>query len=225
MKLDKCTIRPGIVLEVLEHGAIKASAQGLFSFNEDPSLLPPIQPFFIGSNSNIYSKPAVYDDVWIMNFLDNPQQLYWFRKDKLSSNENIPFEDNIVEVICNKENGADWATLYFSDGSGWVIGNGDSIVQIKKDGSILLDTGMPSRKIDINGENISIGSIGKSAHPAAYGDAVVSVINSLCVMLNSIGMKAMANPYTIAIGTELLAKLPSITSKLADVPSQNVTID
>ena len=40
-------------------------------------------PWFIGNNSNTFSKLKQYDDVWIMNFSDNPRQLYWFRKDNV----------------------------------------------------------------------------------------------------------------------------------------------
>lgn len=225
MKLDKGTIRPGVVLEILEDGKIKASAPGLFCSNDDPALLPPIHPWFIGNVSNAFSKLKQYDDVWIMNFSDNPQQLYWFRKDNIKDNTNIPMGEENVEILCNREIGGNWATIYFSDGSGWIIGNGDSIIQIRPDGTIVLDTGIPHRCIDINGESISIGSKGTSAHPAAYGDAVTDIFNSILAALTSAAIKAMANPYTIAIGTDLMTKIPKITSNLSKISSSNVTID
>lgn len=226
MKLSKGTIRPGTVLEVLDNGIIKASAPGLFSFVDDPEMLPPIMPWFIGHNTNAFSKLKQYDEVWIMNFSDNPRQLYWFRKDNISENTNVAIntEEN-VEIVCNRDLGGDWATIYFSDGSGWVISKGESIMQIKADGSILLNTGLPNRCIDINGKNISIGSEGSSAHPAAYGDAVESLLMSLCLLLQNVAIKSMANPYTMAIGTTIMAKLPSITNKVSNISSQHVTID
>jgi hypothetical protein len=160
-----------------------------------------------------------------MNFSDNPRQLYWFRKDNVNENENIPLTEENVEIICNRNVGGEWCSIYFSDGSGWVIGKGDSIIKIRPDGSIMLSNDMPNRCIDINGKNISIGSEGESAHPAAYGDAVEDILTSLCVMLNGIGIKAMAVPHTAPIGTDLLAKLPGITSKIANISSKHVTID
>lgn len=226
MKLDKGTIRPGMVLEVLNDGTIKASAPGLFSFTDDPSLLPPIYPWFIGSNSNAFSKLKKYDNVWIMSFSDNPQQLYWFRKDNIGENaDNIPMDATYVDVICNKDVGGEWATIYFSDGTGWVIGKGDSIIQIREDGTIQLNTDMPNRCIDINGKNISIGSVGTSAHPAAYGDTVSDVLSELCILLNKVAMTAVGNPYTMAIGTQILTSMPKITNKISDIASQHVTID
>jgi hypothetical protein len=226
MKLSNGTIRPGIVHEILDNGIIKASAPGLFSFNDDPAKMPPIMPWFVGHNTNAFSKLKQYDEVWIMNFSDNPRQLYWFRKDDVADNyENIPMGEENVEVLCNREVAGEWCTIYFSDGSGWVIGKGESIIKIRPDGSILLTNDTPNRCIDINNENISIGSEGKSAHPAAYGDETEEVLLSLCILLNEVAMKAMTNPYTMAIGTGLLTKLPAIINKIPNVSSEHVTID
>ena len=225
MNLYNATIRPGKVLEVLENGDIKATAPGLFSYMDSTDKLPPIKAWFIGSNCNNYSKPMPQDEVWIMNFTDNPRQLYWFRKDRIENNENIPIGEENVEVVCNRNVCGEWCSIYFSDGSGWIIGKGDSTINISPSGDITLTNGMPKRCIDINPGNISIGSKGESAHPAAYGDKVEDLLMSLCVLLNDVGMKAMTNPYTMAIGTDLLAKLPKITSKIPSISSQNVTID
>ena len=226
MKLNNGTIRPGTVLEILENGCIKASAPGLFSFNDDPTMLPPIMPWFIGNNSNSFSKLRQYDEVWIMNFTDNPRQLYWFRKDSISdNNENIPTSEENVEILCNREVGGEWCSIYFSDGSGWVISKGESLVKIRPDGTILLSADMPNRCIDINGKNISIGSEGTSAHPAAYGDKVEEILMDLCILLNGIALKAMPNPHTMSIATDLLTKLPGITKKISDISSVHVTID
>ena len=225
MKLNKGTIRPGVVVEVLDGGKIRAAAPGLFAYVDDTTKLPPRMPWFIGHNANAFSQPKPYDDVWILNFADNPRQLYWFRKDNPTLCENIPTEEENVEVLCNKEVGGEWCTIYFSDGSGWVIGKGESVIKIRPDGSILLTNNLPNRCIDINGKNISIGSEGESAHPAAYGDEIESILQSLCLLLNDVGIKALANPYTTAIGSSIFAKLPSIINKISNVSSQNVTID
>lgn len=225
MKLSNGTIRPGTVLQVLANGCIKASAPGLFSATDDPNKLPPIMPWFMGSNANAYSQPKVYDEVWIMNFSDNPQQLYWFRKDNISNSENIPTSETNVEIVCNRNVGGEWCSIYFSDGSGWIMGKGESVMQIRNDGTILLSIDQPGRCIDINGKNISIGKEGSSSHPAAYGDKTEEVLLALCNLLNSVAQKAMGNPHTAAIGVELMAKLPTISNKVPNISSQNVTIE
>lgn len=225
MKLINATIRPGTVLEVLENGIIKASAPGLFAFVDDPNMMPPISPWFIGGVSNSFSKLKQYDEVWIINFTDNPRQLYWFRKDNIGDNTNIPMNETNVEVLCNREVGGDWCTIYFSDGSGWVISKGESIINIRADGSIVLTNGSAHRCIDINGENISIGSEHTSAHPAAYGDKVEDALQSLSTVLNSVAMSALSNPYTVSIGLSLMEKLPNFTKKISNISSSHVTID
>ena len=238
MKLAQGTIRPGLVLEVLENGVIKASAPGLFSFTDDPTKMPPIMPWQIGSDCNSFSKPKVNDDVWIMNFNDNPRQLYWFRKDRVSSNTNLfetsdlcpekpPIEYENVEILCNREVGGEWMTIYFSDGSGWVIGKGDSIINIKADGSIVLDTSIPNRAVDICGKGVYLGGVhddGTEFHPAAYGDETQKALFAIAAALKIIQQVAMVNPYTMAIGTALQTQLDPISKKISDIVSDNVYI-
>ena len=78
-------LRPGTILEVLtDEGVIKASVPGLFSA-QDQEVLPPIYPFCVGG-SNTFSTPNVGDEVWVLSFTDNLQQLYWFRKDYFALN-------------------------------------------------------------------------------------------------------------------------------------------
>lgn len=225
MKLHKGIIRPGMVMEVLENGVIKASAPGLFSFEDDPAQMPPIMPWFIGSNCNAYSSPKKHDEVWIMNFSDNPMQLYWFRKDRLENNKNIPMQEENVEILCNRDVAGEWCTIYFSDGSGWVISKGSSIIQIDKEGDILLSTGLPHRNISITPDGISLGTKNGSAHPGAYGDEVANVFYALCALLSQVAMSALPNPYTTAIGTTLMSGLGNITSKIPNISSPNVTLD
>lgn len=228
MELHKAIIRPGTVREVLENGEIKASAPGLFSFTDDPAKMPPIMPCPFIYNSNGFSKLKLYDEVWIMNFTDNPRQLYWFRKDKIQMNENlldiINNEAN-VEILCNRDVAGDWCSIYFSDGSGWVISKDDSIINIRPDGSIMLNTGTANRCIDINASNISIGSEGESAHPAAYGDKTENAIRSICALLGQVATSAIANPYTIPIGTTLMTGLTGVIKNISEISSPHVTID
>ena len=224
MKLSRGTIRPGIVLEVLKNGDIKATAPGLFNVNESPENLPPIMPWFIGGNSNTFSSVKKYDEVWVMNFSDNPQQLYWFRKDD-PEKTNIPITENNVEILCNREVGGEWCSIYFSDGSGWVISKGGSIIKIRPNGSILLSTDMPNRCIDINSSSISLGSEGKSAHPAAYGDVTTDILNDICSLLSKIGSSTFFGFFMSDAAAAITSKLPGITKKISKISSKNVTLD
>lgn len=225
MKLSSATIRPGKVIKVLDNGEIKASAPGLFSFVDDPEKMPPIMPWQIGSNCNSFSQPNVNDEIWIMNFKDNPRQLYWFRKDRVSDNDNINLKEENVEILCNKDINGEWATIYLSDGSGWVVSKGESIMQIRPNGSIKLSNGFKHRTIDINNKGISLGSEGKSAHPAAYGDKVVESLNALAKILRQFSYKAMMNPYTMKVGMDLMKSLGNFEKTIPNITSTNVTLD
>lgn len=224
MKLKNGTIRPGIVIEVLDKGCIKAGVPGLFN-REDKDKLPPIMPFPFGHNVNSFSSIKELEEVWIMNFSDNPMQLYWVRKDNMAENNKELLKEENVEIICNRENDLTWATIYFSDGSGWIIRNDESVVQIRKDGSILLDSNLPHRVIDINPKSISLGSKTESAHPAVYGDVLMEALQNIQISLELIKQASNMNPYTkpISIG---LGKLPSELKELIPkVVSTNVTLD
>ena len=227
MNLFNGTIRPGSVMEVLDDGVIKASAPGLFNFTDDPSKMPPIMPWQIGSNCNSFSKLKVHDDVWIMNFSDNPRQLYWFRRDRMSEQENMTqvLTETNVEILCNREVAGEWCSIYFSDGSGWIVSKGSSIIQIRPDGSILLNTDFPKRCIDISAKSISLGKEGGSSHPAVYGDEVANVFMSILSILRQIQIGTNLNPHTKIISDVLGATLPGLEKQIPNIISPHVTLE
>ena len=225
MKLYNGTIRPGVVKEILPNGCIKATAPGLFNSVDDTNFLPPIMPWQIGSNANSYSQPEKQSEVWIMNFDDNPMQLYWFRKDDITECDNLDLTEINVEVLCNKDLNGEWATIYLSDGSGWVISKGESVMQIRADGSITLTNGLPQRTIDINVGGISLGKAGSSSHQAAYGDVIIDIFLSLLSLLKQVQMAAMANPHTMQLASPIAALLPNIEKMVPALMSDTVSLE
>ena len=229
------TLRPGKVLQVLEGGKIKASAPGLFTDADGPDVLPPIYPFPIGG-ANTYSCPKTGDEVWVMNFTDNPLQLHWLRKDKFTENDKdfpINEEGENVEVVVNRNFGDDekptWATIYFSNGSGWMIREGeDGIINIRSDGSILLKYNKDKRVIDICDDSISLGDEGGSPDNAMlYSKWKEWVEKDLRdTILKNLAQTMINNPYTAQVGTVLkglLEVFPAPTT-IDEVKSKNVTI-
>lgn len=223
MKLSNGTLRPGKVIEVLNDGCIKAYAPGLFA-KEDIDKIPPIMPF-LGWHANTFTSPQVYDEVWILNFSDNPMQLFWFRKDNYKENNAELIKEENVEVICNRESGFGWATIYFSDGSGWVIKNDDSLIQIDSDGNIKLSKSEAHRTIHINENGISLGSENKSAHPAAYADVLEDILNQLQITLKMIRSASLTNSFTLGIGKAIGDCPENIKSLISKISSPHVTID
>lgn len=226
MKLVNGILRPGNVLEVLDGGKIKASAPGLFSSQDPLENLPPVHPFneLMGGHANSFSTPMVGDEVWVLNLIDNPLQLYWFRKDNHIDNNKQIFEEGgteNVEILCNRESGIAWATLYFSDGSGWVMRNDDSRLQIFPDGHIELGMNWPHRTIKIDSDAISLGD---GEHRACYGDEVSSILIKLCGMLEALGKVAAMNPYTSTMAP-LLNSASKIKEDIPGIISTHVKLD
>lgn len=224
MNLISATMRPGRVIEVLDNkGTIKASAPGLFT-SQDKDKLPPIFHVPWSTHSNAFSTPNKGQEVWIINFTDNKQQLYWFRKDPFDENNtdnDIQGETN-VEILCSRESGLGWATIYFSDDSGWVIKNDDSKIQINSQGEICLSMLDAHRTIDINSKGISIGSKGVSEHPAAYADKIEDILNTINQQFAMIKAAAQTNPYTSAIASVIDTDW---SKQIPDIESTHVTID
>lgn len=223
MRLVHATLRPARVIKVLEAGEIEVEAPGLFSA-KDIGKLPPVRPFF-GGHANTYSAPLVGQEVWVMNQADNPQSLFWFRKDDYKEADKDLMTGKNVEILCNRENGRGWATIYFEDGTGWIISNNEAKIQIRKNGSIFLDTGMPHRQIDINGSNISLGTEGKSSHPAVYGDNLQDVLEYIQTALDTIKQAANTNVYTKPIAMALNTLPATIKKKIPSILSTNITLD
>lgn len=224
MKLSNGVLRPGEVMEVLENGCIKANAPGLFSSIDSLESLPPIYPFTLG-HENQYSSPKVGDEVWILNFSDNPMQLHWFRKDKYQVNNKDIINGENVEVLCNREIGTAWASIYFSDGSGWVISNDESIIQIDANGDIIISKPTPHRTIHINDDCISLGSKGKSAHPAVYGDELIKILQNIQISLELIQKTSLNNPFTAGIAAALNTKPIELKTLIPKITSPHVTLD
>lgn len=227
MDMNFAHIRPGRVLSVEDNkGTIKACCCGLFSEEDENDKLPPIHQFPLGGANN-FSSPSVDDEIWLLFFDDNPLELFYIRKDMFSEHLQELLSKNYkqVEVLASREMPAGLIQLYFADGEGWIIRNVDSVIQMRKDGSILLDTGSAHRKIDICDNSISLGSENQSSHTAAYGDEIVKSLKSLNSLLKSLETAANSSPYTIPIGTAIKALRPNFEKTIENIESPHVTLD
>ena len=226
MELKKGSLKPGIVLEVYGDGKIKATVPGLFDIDSD--LNPPIMPFneLIGPHRGSFSLPNVGDIVWVLSMTDNPMQLYWFRKcdneslDEIISNADGGFNET-VEVLSNFESGTGYASIYFTDGSGWVIKNDDSKIQIKPDGSIEMGLDWPHRQIIINEDSIQLGG---NSHYACYGDEVSTILEKLCGIFEIASKASKSNPYTMHLAP-IFDMADEIKEYIAGIQSPHVKLE
>ena len=224
MRLVNATLRPGVVTNVLENGKIKAKVPGLFIGGED--FTPQILPFYelMGQHANAFSTPVIGDDVWVLNTADNPFELYWFRKDNHIENNKTIFEEGgkeNVEIICNRSNSNGWATIYFSDGSGWIIRNNESIIRILSNGDIDINTSKNHRKITIDSEAIKLGN---GEHPGALADFVQSRLEEICDLLLTAAKAANSYPETMTL-SPIFNKAQLIKEKIPEILSQHIKLD
>lgn len=224
MKLINAILRPGKVLEVIENGKIKAAAQGLFSDKEETSKLPPVYPFvnLIGGHENSFSTPMVDDDIWVLNCTDNPLQLYWFRRDNIHNLDSL-FEESgkeNVEVICHREASNGWATLYFSDGSGWVLRNNETKINLTKNGNIELTN--PNQSIILDSTVHLGGTSGEQ--PAVLGDELVSNLQSIANTFSATAA-VCTTPYLSPLKGPLDSGAQILNSMIQKILSKNVKLN
>lgn len=234
MKLINAILRPGRVLEVVDGYKVRCEAPGLFSKEDPLELLPEIHPFneLIGSHSNTFSMPKVEDEIWVLNLTDNPEQLYWFRKDphvvnniniKVDGVEDVIKDGTNVEVLCNREVEDGWASLYFSDGSGWMLKNNTSFLEINKNGDVKLCKGeRDDRSVVINDDKIHLG-LGEE-HPGCYADVTEELLKELCNILLETASVAQGTPYTAALAPPLLKVTASVLQRLPEIKSNDVNL-
>lgn len=226
MKLSNATLRPGKITKVLENGKIHAKVPGLF-LTDDGTNTPQINPFveMIGGHANQFSTPVIGEEVWVLNTTDNPRELYWFRKDQHITNNQPLFDESgieNVEILCNRSGTNGWATLYFSDGSGWILRQDQSRLQIYPDGHI--DLGMPDahRTIIIDPEAIKLG--GGTEHFAGYGDVIIKRLEEICDLLVQAATAANTYPETMPL-SPVFQKASQIKGTLQEIESPNVKLD
>lgn len=229
-------MRPGVVRKVEGGGIIKASVPGLFSAEDPPEKLPPIRMFPCGVANSI-TQVKELDEVWVLNFEDNPAELYWIRKDDQedaednrkalddTDNEKIK-PGNATEVIFNKNDGGQQGSLYFSKESGVVLRKDDSYVQINSGGDINMGVNYPARDINITQEGIVIGggSDASKPQPAVLGDNLEKVLNDVVEALATIQGAAKKNPYTMQIALCLEPCILKLQNEANSILSSNVKI-
>lgn len=212
MKMMACDIRPGKVLKVVNnYGAIKASAQGLFSEEDDPDLLPPIIPFIMPS-STAFSQPHEGDAVWVWYFANNPQELvYTYRLDvKESNSDQLDNEYQDAEIQMKRTSDKGKINVYYTDDDGYTIDNSDSKINIDNDKHDIHIKQSGGNSISVTQDGISLGKDGGSQYKAVCGEDLIKSLDDIKDILNAIKTAAMGNSYTTPIGRAMDPLMPKL---------------
>jgi hypothetical protein len=209
-----CDIRPGVILKVVDnYGTIKASAQGIFSEEDDPDLLPPITQFILPSSTS-FSMPHEGDNVWVWHFEDNPQELlYTFRGNTQNLNgDELDNEYKDVEIQMKRKSDNGEIQVSYNDDDGYTVDNSGSQINIdNKDHEIHLKC-KGGKEVSINKDGISLGKDGGSKYKAVCGEELIKSLDDIKNVLNAIKDAAMGNPYTMPIGTAMTPLLPKLNT-------------
>ena len=222
MRMAMCDIRPGVVLKVVDnYGTVKASAQGIFSDEDDPDLLPPITQFILPSSTS-FSMPHEGDNIWVWYFGDNPQELlYTFRGNTPNLNgDELDNEYKDVEIQMKRKSDNGEIHVSYNDDDGYTVDNSGSQINIdNKDHEIHMKC-KDGKEISVNKNGISLGKDGGSTYKAVCGEELIKSLDDIKNIFNAIKDAAMGNPYTLPIGTAmtpLLPKLNTFKKMLSDV--------
>jgi hypothetical protein len=214
MRMAMCDIRPGVILKVVDnYGTIKASAQGIFSEEDDPDLLPPITQFILPSSTS-FSMPHEGDNVWVWHFEDNPQELlYTFRGNTQNLNgDELDNEYKDVEIQMKRKSDNGEIQVSYNDDDGYTVDNSGSQINIdNKDHEIHLKC-KGGKEVSINKDGISLGKDGGSKYKAVCGEELIKSLDDIKNVLNAIKDAAMGNPYTMPIGTAMTPLLPKLNT-------------
>lgn len=237
MDLSRATLRPGTVRAVGPKNTIKVSAPGLFSAEDSPENLPPVKLFSPTAANSITSVKEL-DEVWVLSFDDNPEALYWMRKDDsfdaeedrkalddLDEKEKAMQPGKAPEVVFNKNDKGSQGSLYFSEESGMVMKKDKSYVNIEKGGDINMAIDYPGRAIKIAKEGITIGgSDAAKPQPAVLGENLQDVIDLLTEAIATIQGAAKKSPYTMQIALALEPLTTKLQNQASAICSSNVKI-
>lgn len=229
MEFINARLTPGIVKEIVDdYGTIKASAQAVFSDAESTDVLPNVYPLLMTTTPGVYSRPVVGERVWVISNRDNPMQLMYFRQMQLTQEiDNVIDEcgdDEQLHVLINREAKNGFAQLFFSDGTGWILRNDRTQIQLT-DEKILLTTGSNNRTISIDDNGISLGTDGGSREPCVLGNQLKKLFNVLAEDFGELATQAAQGPYTSPLAQPFQKILLDINNNVDSITSQHVTLD
>lgn len=226
MRLDCGEIRPGKVLEVLdEYGTIKGSCLGVFSEEDDPALLPPIQQWPTQSGT-CFNQPKVDDPIWVLFFTDNPQELFYFfqANTRNGSNHILENKPKDAQILASRDSDLGKAQLYYTTDDGWNMTKDETKMQIDKDNNIeLAKNDIDSRSVKIDDDGVFLGSKDDS-QPAVLGDNLKDCLTSIYNAFQALSTGLKSNPYTAPAAPQIDAKLPEIYNKINKILSKSVNV-
>ena len=230
MKMKNCELVPGVIVRVDDPaaGVIRCTAPGLFSVNDDPSLLPPIMPFVPSGHRGSVSTPAEGDKVWIIVEEGNSQMIWWIRRG--DEPDEVKSIDPAREVVFSRDTDKGIYQLFWSDGEGIKFLKDGSYIRISPEGNIDIVKEGINRAISISPDSICLGkgsddAGGVDTH-AAYGERVEDALNAIYDILKGMSTSCLQLPQYLGPLKSSLNEitLTQLSSKISKCTSKDIKI-
>lgn len=237
MRLCNGEIRPGKVLSVVNsYGVVKASCCGLFSELDDTEKLPPVRPFLRMSPTS-YVKPNVGDDIWVMVFHDNPQELYYMFQG-CSEKTNTTYLGDVdtdtseqCEILSKHGDDDSPAVVKYSDTEGWNVKCGETGMNVRPDNTVVVGNVSKENEnfkgivIDDNHINLCANNNTENTQPAVLGTELTKCLNNIVDLLMQVSASCKADPYTAHIAVAIESKMSQFVESIDPIKSKNVVLD
>ncbi len=168
----------------------------------------------------------------VLCFVDKKNtELRWYTrhmviKDGSSLSHLLEGDLTDIDVLVCRDGKNTTFQLYASDGTGWILSTGGTVLNINTDGSVSLSTQWSHRGVSVSDSSISLGpASGDAAEPAVLGDKMTDYVDKIDTLLEDIQKAASASPYTKQIETTIQAEIGDIKDAAARICSDNVRID
>lgn len=227
MDLSDYELLPGVVCSVKddEHlGRIKATVPGYESpDNMKVKAMPWVYPMTMTGTYQGFTKLVEGCKVWVLINKTNKYERWWWPFFELNPNtkEIVDPYDN-TEVLISRDVGGNNIYIYYTDGHGIMLSVGETKVNITSNGAVIIQDANGGH-INVNGGAVYLNCDGGD-QLVPKGNKLQSVCQSFAGKLEQAGSKASNNPYTSALGTDLMKLAQEFNSDLNDILTENVYV-
>lgn len=197
MKLVTSFLRPAIIREVCDEvGTVKVACPGLFSPDDDLSLLPEVIPY-CQVHASGYSSPMKDETVWLFHDTSNTQLFFYLRLQQIpDSVRNLLHTNKQAEIIFSRDTDEGQYQMYFIEGEGVKLHKDGSVIQIHSNGDIELSHDSGDTNIYIKNKDIFIGDPNGNKTEAVRYSGLLTYMKQLETILSTLATVAGANMYT-----------------------------
>jgi len=226
MKLDKCEVLPGVVIDVEDPkhiGRVKAMVPTWFDADVmQKDALPWIYPAGMGGYQR-FSKLENGRKIWVLHNKENDLEYwYWPMFEETDGTKQIVDPYDSTEVLLSRTCGEGSVYIYYNDSEGIVAKIGETKINITTTNEIHITDSKSN--IKIVGGIITIGKEGDSGEMTVMGETLQKALIDLGQKITNLGTKMAGGQYICEVSGDVLTMGNEFTNKCQDILSQTVKV-